>query len=153
MGGSERAFNDLSKAVKILTDPKARRHYDQTGEADEPGPDQGPSQVMVTVATAIFTAMAQTESVETVDLIANAKQIVRQQTAACHQAIGVCRAQIAKIERVELRIKRKKRGGDDVLKALIVGQIQNLRRAIAMNEDSIKINGEALVFLDEYTYQ
>jgi hypothetical protein len=57
-GGSPEAFAAIKKAHDILTDEILRRRYDETGEAEEPSPDNRRAQVMEALSVALDRAIA-----------------------------------------------------------------------------------------------
>jgi curved DNA-binding protein CbpA len=152
-GGSPEAFERVSTAMRVLVDPRARQKYDTTGEAEPPGPDQTVSDALNAAGSALFTALQQVHSVETMDVLTQARQHLHQQIRGCKDAIVSIKQVIAKCEKVELRIKRKGRKRDNPLRDMIVGQISMFRRTIALNEQNIKTNEAALKILAEYEYQ
>lgn len=153
-GGSPEAFGRLSRALRVLTNAKARDHYDKTGEVDEPGPDQTQSQIHMMAANALLQAMASSYDVDRTDLIAAAKANLRQLQTQCRAANNQVKEGIDRLERVAKRLKRKKSRvkTPDFMQAMIEGHIAMLRRSIAMNDAQMEQSAEAMKLIDEYTY-
>src|SRR5690554_6285171 len=84
-GGEAAAFMGVVKAFGVLSDPEARRRFDETGQVDEAGARDRRQQVATILAemfdTAIATALSLGLPLHRVDFVAQMTRAVQKQAA------------------------------------------------------------------------
>jgi curved DNA-binding protein CbpA len=72
-GGSPEAFAQIKLAHDILTNEVLRKRYDETGEVDEPPPDNRRAQLMEVLSVALDHAMAKLPGREVTEILSTCR--------------------------------------------------------------------------------
>lgn len=154
-GGSRGEFEQLTKAVNLLTDERRRRVYDETGRIEEPPPDND-------LAEALQSALAEIDEVinkapqrnigiEELDLLGDARKGVKVKIATIVQRTGEMENQKTLIVRLARKFKPK-RGKVDRIGPSFMARVRDVERALEMAHHDKKRMERALVILDDHEF-
>lgn len=155
-GGSSDAFNRLSRAMLILSDPARRQKYDQTGDIDEATPDNAVAVALSLIVGFVAQVISQHVSqnapdpcgVDLVDLAR--KHFTKQRLEFANQKLPIIRM-AKKMEQVEKRFRKRKKANPLLLIALQnqrIGTQEPLRQL----DQKIQQLDDALLLLDGYDF-
>jgi len=150
VGGDPQAFDKVSRAFDVLSDPDRRARYDETGETGE-APSVDPVRVgaLELVAALVDQATADLNDDAHIDLKAQMRTVLSQGAARMKQEQANLAKRRAKLEKTAARWTFKGEG-DDIIAAMFV----NKRRGVEQDEKTcahaLAVNAEALRILDGY---
>lgn len=154
-GGSAEAFEEVSRSLALLTDPKRRQHYDKTGEwqpNDPENPLSGPiSVIMALLDDQIGQAVqANADAIGTYDMLAVLRVRVDEKLQTLRRTEEMAERHIAGIEKVVKRLTIK--SGTNHLANALKWQIGNIRKQIEPLAKDIESHEGALKLLADYTF-
>ena len=157
-GGSPEQFALVKLAADILGDDARRAHYDRTGQASAPEPDNEFSEIMKFVSTALDMALQKEAQNGSIDYITNKDMLERmrseirefKRTAATKEREMM--HAIAINEKLLKRFHRKKKE-PNFLEAMIVSRISGLKENIEKIKRDVQVADRALEFLDDYVFE
>lgn len=158
-GDAER-FIQAHRAMSILRDPKARRTFDETGEAEVPGPDNVEGnglQMIVKYAMAITNEFLQAGMPAPLDprrgnFLDKVRARCRKQIDESQAGLKVGLESVEFLRDLQRRIKRKAKGVDIIGRHLDV-HIRQAEEQIKLVRQNIESNESALRILDGYTFE
>lgn len=153
-GGSEEAFDKVSKALTVLKDPAKRANYDRTGSTASPSESTEHAAALEILALALTHQLGGPNvSPEFTDVVAGMK-------AAIKRVIENQRAQIPPVHQAQARLakfrKRLKMKGQETaghLEAVMAGQDRGFEQSLASMQQVITRHEAALAMVEEYVYQ
>lgn len=152
-GGDKESFDRIAVAYAVLSDPDARKRYDETGEYDAGSALNELAAVYACingVLTQIVSADDQALQQDLVKVISNTlgNEIVNQR-----KALGKLATASNKAKRMQGRFRRKQEGGENIFDgflafhlAQIAGVEKNLKGQIALKE-------KAIALLKDYAFE
>ncbi len=144
-GGDPEQFALVAAAWGILGDEKKRARYDETGDATQQ------QSVAVKIVAERTLGMLDTVDPDTVDLMALVLQSLRKEIEGGRQFIRDAEKIIARRERAAKRVKRTT-PGENMIAAVLAGDIAARRRGIAGTLEQIETFEEACRIVEEYRY-
>ena len=153
-GGSEKLFQTISKAYRILKDDAARLHYDNTGTIND-ATDTLEAQAMQTVID-FFNRLAQ-ETIDTPndplkqDLISLGKKFMGIQITNIKNKKHNLKRAMEVLIKMESKLKIKK--GNGLIKRGLLNQIRQMKVDQQGYEMGIKIHNRACELFDEYEFE
>lgn len=147
-GGNDAEMRKLSQAYAIISCPKRRAHFDETGDTGE---NAGLGDEAARQLAGIF-AQCFASAPETQDLIALCRRTVGEDRAHIRRQIPMAEEQIAKCDRALKRLKFKGEG-EDLIRATLV----STRDMHEGNRNGMKANiamcDKMLILLESYAYE
>lgn len=153
-GGSKEEFGKVQRAYVVLSDAARREKYDKTGDGEaEPDIKEAHArEIVAKCMNAAIDASAHVAFNEDI-FIGMREHTLKGAIRTIRQTIDSKRSQIAKKENFLAKVKRKKKGGQDLVKELIGGMIAELHRDIARAEEAITAHERAIEIVAEYEYE
>jgi curved DNA-binding protein CbpA len=152
-GGDPDAFILVTRAFGVLTDPEARRLFDETGAVDEDAVKTFRRDVATILADMFDTAVASAAKgglqLERVDFIAEMTRAVKRGLTDAKAELGGSERSLGALEKLRHRIRRKT-GGDNMFAARIAAQIAERAGEERKIRRRILILDAALVELGNY---
>lgn len=153
-GGKAEEFQELRRAMVVLTDPDKRKRYDETGEEDTSGLDVVEQKARAHVAGMIAQALDQSDGNKVYEDIFQA--IITQTIIPAKAKLANERARIERrlLHHVKFmkRVKRKKPGAN-MIEAMVKAMDHSARQALARNAEDIQINARVLEIMSEYEFE
>lgn len=145
--GGDEEFKRVNAAYQVLASPERRRQFDQTGNAE--GFVDEDAMIRNQVAQLILNLIEQLPDGS--DIIEAAHRHIKDQIAKGKAERSQLQKTIAKRERVLKRLKRRKAGGTDFIRAAIEAEIAKVRHAanVVIPEGLAKAEA-ALAMVGEY---
>ena len=110
-GGDPDAFMVVVRAFGVLSDPDARRLFDETGEINEEGARSARQEVAVVLAdmfdAAVSTALGLGLPLDRVDFIAQMSGALKTQAAQVEESVGKLDGEIDALKALRARIRRQ----------------------------------------------
>lgn len=133
-GGSAEAFAEVRKAHDVLIDPVRRLTFDQTGDVNEPEPDNGMATAIGIIHAILdgIVAKGSTDDFARVDLIAELLARLKEGARQVAVNLGKNRNDLKKIEKLSHRFHRKQ--GDNFIRHMLNDRAANARGIIAAHE-------------------
>ena len=151
-GGSADEFNDLSKAVAILSNPASRAKYDATGDEAGAEPDNTQSEAL-SLLSAVFDALLhQGEAVIYRDVIAEMHSSIQREIASAKGDIGQTKVARLTIEKITKRFKKRK-GASPLLEGLFRKRLSDFDARVSQLEYVIKVRETACGLLKGWTFE
>lgn len=154
-GGSQAAFERLSRALTILVDPDKRAKFDTTGAIDEGSVNNDRAaaiNILVSVAgMAVEQSFAGGGDPEKVDLVALMRATIKNHTAQLRDAHKKLESEGKKMLAVAARFRFKKKGVDTIKQA-IESRGKEIMRNAADVAEKIRLDDLALVMVDDYSF-
>lgn len=151
-GGEREAFEKVSRAYMVLSNPKARQRYDDTGEINEQRLDDDEARVLALIAKFIDELAECDESLLRTDLVALFRQGSAKMKAALNEEKSSLTHKSGKLERVAKRFSRTKDDPKDPVADILRNRIASLKRQVEKIEDQIRWHDMALTMMDAYRY-
>jgi len=160
-GGDPDEFDHLRQAYDTLSDPERRRRYDQTGDragpqADEPSED---TKMMVILSQIIQNVVCGQEGgggdVTTIDVVAAVKMNMRQMEQKIVSGIMTTEDRIRRNKEVTRRLRKKRRraDGQDLLRMVLRGQREELRRVKQKQSEDLSLHRRVIRVFEGYDYE
>jgi curved DNA-binding protein CbpA len=149
-GGDKEAFQKVSLAYALLTDDGRRADYDATGNTRV---NNRQAQQMEFIAGMVLSLIDQMpeEDIDSENLIEHVRINLRQGLTRGQQSIKDIQRAIAKRERAKARVIKK--SGENLIAAMIAGDINARQQRIEALRDEIQAGHEMLAMLEDYHYQ
>lgn len=147
-GGSTEEFHAVQLAYDTLSDEGKRKRYDETGETNEPLPEQQAIQVISNMAIQFVEAA----DLEHDHMIESIKATVIAQMANSRNEIYKLREKAKRRERAIRRVKHKGQGVN-ILKTALQANLSGIERAIKTMEKDIALGELVLKMLNDYGYE
>lgn len=164
-GGSNKAFADATKSKQLLLDPQRRAHYDQTGNADEPAPDNAATlpiglimNVIVQAAAGFAQGMIAVDPTA-VPLLEHVRQQLVTTLKEIKQKKAVADKMAATLKAIEKRLKRKPRKSkkqtevSPMLQLAVAAQAASAERDASKLDPMIEAHTTALELLDNWEFE
>ena len=154
-GGSKEKFAKVQRAYLVLSNAAKRQKYDTTGDEEADRPDNIEAQAREIVAHMLQNAIqASGQTIFREDIFAGFREkSVKPAIRKIRSDQASYRRQIERNEKFLTKVKRKKRGGFDLVKQLVDGMTAELHRSIARADEAIAIHERALAIVAEYEYE
>lgn len=153
-GGNAAAFNAMTKAYDVLSDPARRAKYDQTGD-DSVAPDNIDATAKNLIIGIFLLVMNEIEqsgrNPESHDLISEVRVRLMKPISEADQADKNTDKAVAKLRKLVKRIKHKK--GDPLFELLINGQIAASEQQRVARRNSLLPNHRALELLADFSFE
>ena len=149
VGGSEEEFVELGTALRVLSDPDARKRYDETGATSEDRPDQLHAMAMTNISK-YFEQMLAVGETDHVDMVDQFKQDTKLSIKKNEQFIAGDLRAIEKIEKLAKRFKAKE-GKENVFAKLAEARVESHRRSIEYMQKHIKSLELSIDIVDGHT--
>src|SRR3974390_1536847 len=156
-GGSTEEFVPLERALAILLDPLRRRAYDETGNTDDPGPDNDRAKALQIIESFVEGVVAeyvnssfQSPDPCTTDLVALFRKRMAIDLRGLHENIAVGQHVLKWMRR--LRGKFSTTDKVDVIARGFDARIRRCEQQIADQKAAIKIRNDALEIMKKYKF-
>lgn len=160
-GGNPEKFARTQTALAVLTDPDARRRYDETGEINEKPVDNARAAAIGLIDAEFgsltdnfiakgFRPQDDPRSCDVVDII---KVRIAGRIAADQRMIEIGRKAIAFYADMSRRMRLKKAGGENPLARRFDNLVRESEKSLAALDRSIEIAQLALKILDDYEFE
>jgi curved DNA-binding protein CbpA len=154
-GGSPEKFRLVQTAHLVLIDDQKRSHYDQTGEVDEPGPDNETSNILAEASQIIDITLGNlikaNRDPKFSDVIAEMRQVITGIRASVRKEIATFADVAKKWDVLVGRFSTK--DGPNRMDELIRGKISQLHHMTAAAEGRLSRIAEVEKMIAEYTYR
>ncbi|MDO8533519.1 MAG: DnaJ domain-containing protein [Xanthobacteraceae bacterium] len=153
VGGAPGEFDRVKRAQVILLDPKRRRKFDETGNADDPdiqSPDHG-ALTMISSLLAQILADGENDPLK-YDLIEVIRNSLRADEKKEAQGLAAAERSLVRIAKMRKRFRRKAEGHNVFESMLTFSEIQ-LREMIAKQAHIKADRARALEILAEYNFE
>ena len=159
-GGSAEQFAKTSMALAVLTDPKRRRHYDQTGEISDPAPDNKRAHAMGIIqryfdeiAMPWFKTCATDPAKDprTKDIVGEIRKAIRKDLAGIKNGIPNGERVVAAYEEMASRFDSK--GPDNFLRRYLEQRARENQREVERVKEGIEVHELALKLLAEIKFR
>jgi len=146
-GGDRAAWAALQKAYLLLTDDRARKRFDETGETELEN-----DQTELTATAVIGEAFAAVCNQPLyVNMIVAMRRKISDDLAAIRRAIPLAREERVKWEKLQGRFKRKQAGGN-LFEGFLKSKLRPIDLKIASFELGERASMRALEILEEYEF-
>ncbi len=154
-GGSREKFAKVQRAYLVLSDTAKRQKYDTTGDEEVSQPDNREAQAREIVAHMLQNAIqASDQTVFREDIFTGFRErAMKPAIQKIRNDQASYRRQIERNEKFLAKVKRKKKGGIDLVKNLIDGMNAELHRNIARADEAISFHERALEIIAEYEFE
>jgi curved DNA-binding protein CbpA len=146
--GDEEKFKQINLAYSILSDPVRRKHFDTTGKY-EMNPNLR-DEAMNNLARIINIFMEQIDP-ELGNLVVSMKMDIEREKNYLREQISICINSINKLEKFLAKTKKKKEG-ENILKAFIATQIKQREENIKNHNRVLEVCDKMLEILEDYQY-
>lgn len=145
--GNDEEFKAVNRANEILSDPEARKKYDESGYEGSSNQEQ----LVNSLITMLSMEFLDHLDVKTESLTEFLKSRIEDNISAATKLIN---SQKTSLEKAKLAVERVKRvsGGENMIKKVWLHKISETERAIEHHEQSILILKIALTEVDGYNY-
>jgi curved DNA-binding protein CbpA len=154
-GGDPAAFRKLATARLVLSDPKRRAKYDQTGEVDAEA-DHSAQNILGAIAQALDAALQMVVQGQAdagaVNVLDQMRAHIARNIAQGKQNRDAGAAMIARLEQAKGRFSVSA-GKPNQIEAMIAGRLTDLRRTLATADAQLAILQAALDTLKAYSYR
>lgn len=142
-GGSQEAMQRINAAYAVLGDDSKRKHYDATGQDNEPSIERQAQSVLLSLFNELL------EADEATDFLGIARKAVNTRISGLKMNIEQGRRRVNTIERKRGKVRRKD-AGPNAVDMLIEQKIGKLKAAIEDLTEGLKVHQHALVLLNLY---
>lgn len=159
-GGDREGWDRVSRALTVLTDPKARKTFDETGQFEEPTVDNDTVEAMQIIAAHVmplinrFIAQNFDEKADLrhIDIIGEIEFIIEQEIALARSNIKTGTRAVAYHRDMRDRFTFKG-AGTDIIRRQIDREIETSDAALKNLERSIRIRELSLTILADYDFR
>lgn len=153
-GGSDEAFNRVSRALRVLADPDARAYYDRTGDADKVN-DTRAQRIMQMALQAVLQAIDQAAAegcIESVNLIGEASASIARQRREHESKLSQARRSHLTVTKAVARVKAKKKA-DGVLLRMLEQHVEMMAETVRTGELETEVYEGVTKMLAGYDYE
>ena len=147
-GGDAEMFKQINLAYSILSDPDRKKHFDATGQFNI---NPGLTEEALGNLSKVLNHFLNQINPELEDLIVCMKNDVNREKKFLNEQISLCIAAITKLEKFLRKIKRKKEG-ENVLKAFVQVQITAQENNIKSHNRNLEVCAKMLELLEDYEF-
>ncbi|MGH6734768.1 MAG: DnaJ domain-containing protein [Methyloceanibacter sp.] len=151
-GGSVEAFNELVVAYAVLSDPKRRRRYDETGEIDPPRPDNFDGGAIEIIAEKLGLVIHAEHDLSSMDVGALIEQAIRDDIADRKGSVVHQKRAAERLGRLRGRARRKANGEDNLVARVLDWHGLAIQNRIKKHEESVLFLERALEILQDYSF-
>lgn len=152
-GGTPGTFLAVQRAYKTLNDPDKRKKYDETGEADEGGPDNRLTNVMAMLSRAYFGVIAsmvqQNADPERECVFDHVLDTLKKAKDKCLAAIETNDKMVKAFKKALKRV----RGKGDTFKTLTAGKVREAQDASDAARREIHTIDECVAVVKQFRYE
>lgn len=153
-GGTPEKFQRVSTALAVLTDPKRRKHFDETGKIEDKPIDNEQVEIKEFAMGAVQGEMdAYGDGPIYTDIVASARTKLANQVAQVETANRTIVAKIKSLQRLLGRFKKKKSEGKNLLEDLVKFRIAQMEHGKAGNDRMIRLMKAAIAMLEDYSFE
>lgn len=150
-GGNAEKFQEIEEAYRVLSNEEERAFYDSTGKPREQRDAPNDNAALYAMIDSLLMDAIQNIGSPTADnLIDFMRKELKASIANTHKRSQGGAKVIERMHVVAKRIKSK--GEKNVLRALVLSQIQEIEGRLKGAADSIELQKAALAWLDDYEY-
>ena len=153
--GDEATFKAIKAAYEVLSDVERRKRYDETGDSSE-APDaasQARAEAMADLGALLDGVIDGLRDVEAQNPIAAIRDVLRERKMSVRSELGKIEHKIANREKVIGRLRRPKDAPDDVVTALLKGQITSLSAQLLKGEHFFRLCDLVTEMIGSYEYK
>ncbi|MGE3528387.1 MAG: DnaJ domain-containing protein [Methyloceanibacter sp.] len=150
-GGSVGAFGELATAYAVLSNPRCRERYDETGEIEQPRPNNFDASAVEVIAQKLGLIIHAEQDLTGMDIGALIEAAIREDMAERRTTIAGQKRAIERVARLRARIQRKARG-DNMLARVLDWHESSTRLQIDKNEAAVASMERALEILKDYAF-
>lgn len=140
----------MNRALKVLSDPKRRQHFDQTGEDEEPRIDGADKSAMNFIMEMLKGCLVGDNDPLKCDLVKDMLDFLDKNIAEEGKKLAKVKMAMARAEKVAKRLRRRK--GDNLISQMLTWQIGELRRGVTNIETGIETRKRSKEILGEYEF-
>lgn len=160
-GGDPDDWERLSLAYETLSDPERRARYDRTGDRPSAQPEEPheDTKLMVILAQIIQNVVCGQEGgggdVRTIDVVEAVKTNMRQMEQKIVEGILTTESRIRRNKEVTRRLRKKRRRSDsqDLLRMVLRGQREELRRVKEKQTEDLSLHRRVIRVFEGYDYE
>jgi curved DNA-binding protein CbpA len=148
-GGKPEEFQPISQAYLILSDPRRRQKYDQTGEVDDSADnaDQMPLMILTEMMEQVI---AQSEIDASIDIVAKMRDCLDVRGREVEQKLTQLRKDAKRLEKLAERFHSKTER--NFLRSVLMKKVAQTNSAIAEGEDVARHMKAAKDILKDYSF-
>lgn len=148
VGGDEEKFKQINLAYSILSDPIRRKHFDETGQYNI---NSSIREEAVKNLAGLLTHFINQIDPDLQNLIVCMRNDIHREKTLLSSQIPICISSINKLEKF-LRKIRKKKEGENILKAFVASQILSQENNIKTHNKNLEVCDKMLEILEDYLY-
>lgn len=149
-GGDSARFVAVTRAYNVLSDPKLRRRYDETGLFDAAEADAAHADLVVTLSSALNHVLSRTRlSIDSTDLVVEMRRLIGIGRDVVAEELAEIEARLAALQAARQRIRRKDEA-ENLFLGVIDNQIRKLARAQIAKRTVIEAQARAIEELERY---
>lgn len=149
-GGSREEFDKIATALMVLSDPRRRAQYDETGQYDEGRPDNQMAETLNVIAGSLGRVLDQSrQGMPTMNFVQCMRNDIGKHKAGCVQQRAVAQSEINAVEKFARRFTKKKNGKNwlyEIARATVGSQ----QMIVDKCNNEIACADRALAFLADY---
>jgi curved DNA-binding protein CbpA len=148
-GGSDEDFRNVELAYRVLSDPDARKRYDETGRADDQA-DNTHARVLGFLSELLTEVLAR-EDAKTVDIVGLMRLRIEENRREAAQHVARARKDELRILDVRKRLRAKNSSGEFAF-GIIDAQVSGIRAQIERIEQATELLDRAKAMLEALEY-
>ena len=157
-GGSVERFRAVNQAMEVLTDPRRRKAYDETGSVEDKPADNEESELMGLVSAMLDQVLKGLDEqglpFENCDLIQRIKSVASKRQSEVHQHTQAIKEALTKQRKLLKRFKLKKKSDlANRMEGLIIGRLVWLEGQNAHAKRQLEMLRKAELFLEDYKFE
>lgn len=146
-GADDDRFSAITKAYNVLSDEAKRKHYDETGEGDDP-PDNAHSEALNLIVHILVQIVAALPA-EGIDIIGKIREVILKGDEANRNRLKAIDAEVAKLNKVIKRLK----GGTGFIEKALQSSIADAEKSRVQTNAMLVTTARALEMLKDYSYE
>lgn len=149
-GGSQSAFEKISRAYMVLSAPDKRAKYDQTGEIEDGADNSGQVPLMM-LSELMKQVIAQADIDVTVDVVAKMRECLDSRLRDVEQKLTHLRKDVKRLSKLASRFHSK--GQRNFLRDVVTKKVAQINLAIAEGEGVARHMKAAKELLQDYSFE